>query len=92
MISFHRERIWQSCEEGWAQKVKSDIQQVKALYPVYPVTPRWGGGGRGRVLSYKRLMGKCHWFGPHIHDCTDYNGVAFSIDIRMGLHIFRFLR
>ena len=36
------------------------------------------GGG---VLPYKRLMGMCHWMGSHFHDWSDYNGVAFSIEL-----------
>ena len=41
------------------------------------LTPRGGGG----VLPYKRLMGMCHWMGSHFHDWSDYNGVAFSIEL-----------
>ena len=37
-----------------------------------------GGGG---VLPYKRLIGMCPWMGSHFHDWSDYNGVAFSIDL-----------
>ena len=37
----------------------------------------WGGG----VLPYKRLMGMCCWMGSHFHDWSDYNGVAFSIEL-----------
>jgi len=37
-----------------------------------------GGGG---VLPYKRLIGMCRWMGSHFHDWSDYNGVAFSIDL-----------
>ena len=40
-----------------------------------------GGGGRGGVLPYKRLMGMCRWMGLHFHDWSDYNGVAFSIEL-----------
>ena len=36
------------------------------------------GGG---VLPYKRLMGMCRWMGSHFHDWSDYNGVAFSIEL-----------
>ena len=49
------------------------------------MTPQWGRGKRGiqpgGVLSYKRLIGMCHWMGSHFHDWSDYNGVAFSIDL-----------
>ena len=36
------------------------------------------GGG---VLPDKRLIGMCCWMGSHFHDWSDYNGVAFSIDL-----------
>ena len=36
------------------------------------------GGG---VLPYKSLMGMCRWMGSHFHDWSDYNGVAFSIEL-----------
>jgi len=36
---------------------------------------------RGGVLPYKRLMGMCRWMGSHFHDWSDYNGVAFSIEL-----------
>ena len=37
--------------------------------------------GPGGVLLYKRLMGVCRWMGSHFHDWSDYNGVAFSIEL-----------
>ena len=37
-----------------------------------------GGGG---VLPYKRLIGMCRWMGSHFHAWSDYNGVAFSIEL-----------
>ena len=49
---------------------------------------RLGGGGRGGVLPYKRLMGMCRWMGLHFHDWSDYNGVAFSIELLEWGHIF----
>ena len=39
------------------------------------------GRGGGWVLPYKRLMGMCRWMGSHYHDWSDYNGVAFSIEL-----------
>ena len=36
------------------------------------------GGG---ALPHKRLMGMCRWMGSHYHDWSDYNGVAFSIEL-----------
>ena len=35
----------------------------------------------GGVLPYKSLMGMCRWMGSHFHDWSDYNGVAFSIEL-----------
>ena len=32
-------------------------------------------------LSYKRLLRMCRWMGSHFHDRSDYNGVAFSIEL-----------
>ena len=48
------------------------------------------GGGGGRVLPYKRLMGMCHWMGSHFHDWIDYNGVAHfqSFGGKTVLHIY----
>ena len=40
-----------------------------------------GGGKAGGVLPYNRLIGMCRWMGSHFHDWSDYNGVAFSIDL-----------
>ena len=40
----------------------------------------WSRGG-GRVLPYKRLMGMSRWMGSHFHDWSDYNGVAFSMEL-----------
>ena len=37
--------------------------------------------GPGGVLPYKSLMGMCRWMGSHFHDWSDYNGVAFSIEL-----------
>ena len=37
--------------------------------------------GPGGVLLYKRLMGMCRWMGSHFHDWSDYNRVAFSIEL-----------
>ena len=38
-------------------------------------------GREGGILPYKRLIGMCRWMGSHFHDWSDYNGVAFSIDL-----------
>ena len=52
---------------------------------------------------YRRLMGMCRWMGSPFHDLFDYNGVAFSIELRawgrtfsyfrgkIGLHIYGYL-
>ena len=39
------------------------------------------GKNPGGVLPYKRLIGMCRWMGLDFHDWSDYNGVAFSIDL-----------
>ena len=39
------------------------------------IEPKFLGGGE---LPNKRLMGMCCWMGPHFHDWSDYNGVAFQ--------------
>ena len=44
-----------------------------------------GGGG---ALPSNRLMGMCRWMGWHFHDWTDYNGVAFSIELLEWGRIF----
>ena len=46
------------------------------------------GGEGGGVLPYKRLMGMCRWMGLHFHDWSDYNGVAFSIELLEWGRIF----
>ena len=48
---------------------ETDIKQIR-------MEPGGGGG-----LSYKRLLGICRWMGSHFHDWSDYNGVAFSIEL-----------
>ena len=42
------------------------------------IEPNIPGGG---VLPYKRLLGMCSWMGSHFHDWTDYNGVAFLVEL-----------
>ena len=37
----------------------------------------------------KRLIGMCRLMGSHFHDCSDYNAVAFSIDLLNGVANFR---
>ena len=44
------------------------------------------GGG---VLPCKRLKGMCRLIGSHFHDWSDYNRVAFSIDLLNGVANFR---
>ena len=36
------------------------------------------GGG---ALAYKRLIGMCRWMGSHFHDCIDYNGITFLVEL-----------
>ena len=45
-------------------------------------------GAGGGVLPYKRLIGMCRWMGSHFHDWSDYNGVAFSIELLEWGHKF----
>ena len=30
----------------------------------------------------------CHWMGSHFHDWSDYNGVAFSMELLLWGHTF----
>ena len=32
-------------------------------------------------MKGKRLKEMCHWMGSYFHDCIDYNGAAFSIQL-----------
>ena len=57
-------------------KASSDKDGKRKLHPV--TCPGGGGGG---VLPYKRLLGMCRWMGSHFHDWTDYNGVAFLVEL-----------
>ena len=43
----------------------------------------------GEVLPYKRLMGMRRWMGSHFHVWIDYNGVAFSMELLVGVAHFR---
>ena len=38
-------------------------------------------GPGGGVLPYKRLRGMCRWMGSQFNDWSDYNEVAFSIEL-----------
>ena len=42
---------------------------------------RPGEGGGTPLQEANRLIGMCRWMGSHFHVWTDYNGVAFSIDL-----------
>ena len=61
------------CVEGFKTSTLAGFLDSKG-------TQHPGGGGRV-VLPYKRLIGMCRWMGSHFHDWSDYNGVAFSIDL-----------
>ena len=39
-----------------------------------------GGGGVGGT-PLQEANGNCHWMGSHFHDWSDYNGVAFSVEL-----------
>ena len=49
-------------------------------YALVGLTCEQSSPGRG-VLPCKRIMGMFRWMGLHFHDWSDYNGVAFSIDL-----------
>ena len=57
-----------------------DVLQASAMHKA-----RGPGGG---LLPCNRLMGMCHRMELHFHDWLDYNGVAFSIELLEGSHIF----
>ena len=40
-----------------------------------------GAGEGGGALSHKRLIRMWRWMGSHFHDWSDYNVVAFSIEL-----------
>ena len=52
---------------------------VGRTYPMVTLKSNNPGGGGG--LPYKSLMGMCRGVGSHFHDWSDYNGVAFSIEL-----------
>ena len=60
------------------KKSKADSVQSGYINTFYQYVGRHPGGG---ILPYKRLIEKCRWTGSHFHDWSDYNGVAFSIDL-----------
>ena len=57
------------CGAEVTRQLRFDCTEIRATIP--------GGGG----LPDKRLIGMCCWMGSHFHDWSDYNGVAFSIDL-----------
>ena len=58
--------------------MKSEHMTSRQNVPAGPkMAPTRGGG----VLPYKRLIGMCRLMGSHFYDWSDYNGVAFSIDL-----------
>ena len=62
----------------WLGAVRKCSAAVVGLDLVLGLSMVPGGGG---VLPYKRLMGMCRWMGSHFHDWSDYNRVAFSIEL-----------
>ena len=61
----------ESCRCGEVTRQwRFDCTEIRATIP-----------GGGVVLPYKRLTGMCRWMGSHFHDLSDYNEVAFSIDL-----------
>ena len=63
--------------------VKSVENIINKLYQLKLLWCTQGGAhlGPGGVLPYKSLMRMCRWMGSHFHDWSDYNGVAFSIEL-----------
>ena len=51
------------------------------VYPERALAKQEHDPGGGGVLPYKRLIGMCRWMGPHFQDWSDYNEIAFSIDL-----------
>ena len=82
--SFVRFKLLRSTRSKSNVKVAlSSTSQSIMIITVFPVklgvlTQLAGGGG---VLPYKRLMRMCRWMGSHFHDWTDYNEVAYSIEL-----------
>ena len=50
------------------------IAETSASRSLYSCVP-------GGALPYERLLGMCRWMGSHFHDWTDYNGVAFLVEL-----------
>ena len=61
---------------GYVRSVALEHFQFRLRRLRYPA--RGEGGG---VLPYNRLQGMCCWMGSHFHDWTDYNGVAFLVEL-----------
>ena len=72
----------------WVERATArfvDLGQEQNLNPECSIQSplhRPGGGGGST------LLGICCWMGPHFHDSTDYNGVAFlSIFSRVSVEL-----
>ena len=52
------------------------------------IAARAGGGRRGELLAYKRLMGMCRWMGLHFQEWIDNNGVASRELLEWGRAFF----
>ena len=59
--------------------MQSILMLCNINFPTFCLATQPGRGGG--VLPYKRLLGMCRWMGSHFHDWTDYNGVAFSVEL-----------
>ena len=59
----------------------SPCTDVAHLFGTLPGNRHYPNPPGGGVLAYKSLMGMCRWMGSHFHDWSDYNGVAFSIEL-----------
>ena len=73
----------QTCD--YAQQFLNCLQSHAFLAAIDMPTRVYNNPG-GVVLPYERLMGMCRWMGSHFHDWSDYNGVAFSIELQEWGH------
>ena len=74
----------QTCD--YAQQFLNYLQSHAFLAEIDTPTRVYNNPGGGVVLPYERLMGMCRWMGSHFHDWSDYNGVAFSIELQEWGH------
>ena len=59
----------------------SECTSIRVCLAYVALMAARGGRRGGGLLPYTRLMGMCRWIGPHFHEWSDYNGVAFSREL-----------